>query len=74
VRLPYAVQRDLAYACRRTKNPKIVGRSRVLKAVRRLRVAVMNGCSGHTGLAFTDLCPMRHSNTNHISTMKEHLQ
>lgn len=25
----------------------------MLKAVRRLRVAVVNGCSGHTGLAFT---------------------
>jgi hypothetical protein len=60
VRLPYVVQRDLAYACRRTRCLKIVGGSCVLKAVRRLRVAV-NGCSGHTGLAFTNLCPLRHS-------------
>lgn len=54
MRLPYVVQQDLAYACRRTKCREIVGGSRVLKAVRRLRVAVVNGCPGHTGPAFTN--------------------
>lgn len=57
VRLPYVVQQDLTYACRKTTCLRLVGGSRVLEAVRRLWVAVVNGSLRHTGLAFTKFVP-----------------